>query len=76
MSETQLALASLVCLCFYINRYEGLVLSVGGNGRSYVVILEAGPTSDMSQSKQYFARINTKAGFCRVRKHHQSCSLV
>ncbi|CAH8252550.1 unnamed protein product [Arabidopsis lyrata] len=50
-----------------LDRYEGLVLSVGGNGRSYVVILEAGPSSDMSQSKQYFARISTKAGFCRVR---------
>jgi len=61
-------IASFICLCFYINRYEGLVLSVGGNGRSYVVILEAGPSSDMSQSKQYFARISTKAGFCRVYK--------
>ncbi|WZY97989.1 hypothetical protein YC2023_070318 [Brassica napus] len=50
-----------------LDRYEGLVLSVGGNGRSYVVILEAGPSSDMSQSKLYFARITTKAGFCRVR---------
>lgn len=47
-------------------RYEGLVLSVGGNGRSYVVILEAGPLADMTQSKLYFTRINTKAGFCRV----------
>lgn len=50
-----------------LDRYEGLVLSVGGNGRSYVVILEAGPLGDLSQSKLYFARINTKAGFCRVR---------
>lgn len=48
-------------------RYEGLVLSVGGNGRSYVVILETGPLADSSQSKLYFARINTKSGFCRVR---------
>lgn len=47
-------------------RYEGLVLSVGGNGRSYVVILETGPLADSTQSKMYFARINTKAGFCRV----------
>ncbi|KAL5554749.1 hypothetical protein UlMin_042150 [Ulmus minor] len=50
-----------------LDRYEGLVLSVGGNGRSYVIILEAGPMSDTSQSKLYFARINTKVGFCRVR---------
>ncbi|XP_057534575.1 protein HIGH CHLOROPHYLL FLUORESCENCE PHENOTYPE 173, chloroplastic [Amaranthus tricolor] len=54
-------------LGFTLDRYEGLVLSVGGNGRSYVVILEAGPLADASQSKMYFARINTKAGFCRVR---------
>lgn len=54
-------------LGFTLDRYEGLVLSVGGNGRSYVVILEAGPLADSSQSKMYFARINTKAGFCRVR---------
>ncbi|GER30067.1 NAD(P)-binding Rossmann-fold superfamily protein [Striga asiatica] len=50
-----------------LDRYEGLVFSVGGNGRSYVVILEAGPLADTSQSKMYFSRISTKAGFCRVR---------
>lgn len=49
-------------------RYEGLVLSVGGNGRSYVLILEAGPLADPAQSKMYFVRITTKAGFCRVSK--------
>lgn len=49
-----------------IARYEGLLLSVGGNGRSYVLILEAGPTGDTSQSKLYFVRVSTKAGFCRV----------
>lgn len=49
-------------------RYEGLVLSVGGNGRSYVLILEAGPSADPAQSKMYFVRITTKAGFCRVSK--------
>ncbi|OMO83301.1 hypothetical protein CCACVL1_11450 [Corchorus capsularis] len=54
-------------LGFTLDRYEGLVLSVGGNGRSYVVILEAGPSADTTQSKLYFARINTKVGFCRVR---------
>ncbi|KAL2932973.1 Uncharacterized protein RDABS01_016092 [Bienertia sinuspersici] len=50
-----------------LDRYEGLVLSVGGNGRSYVVILETGPLADSAQTTMYFARINTKAGFCRVR---------
>ncbi|KAK6156839.1 hypothetical protein DH2020_011087 [Rehmannia glutinosa] len=50
-----------------LDRYEGLVFSVGGNGRSYVVILEAGPLADTSQSKMYFSRISTKVGFCRVR---------
>ncbi|KAL2477467.1 high chlorophyll fluorescence phenotype [Forsythia ovata] len=50
-----------------LDRYEGLVFSVGGNGRSYVVILETGPSADTSQSKMYFARISTKVGFCRVR---------
>ncbi|KAG6495326.1 hypothetical protein ZIOFF_043120 [Zingiber officinale] len=50
-----------------LDRYDGLVLSVGGNGRSYIMILETGPLADTSQSKLYFARINTKVGFCRVR---------
>ncbi|XVF23250.1 hypothetical protein REPUB_Repub13aG0020300 [Reevesia pubescens] len=50
-----------------LDRYEGLILSLGGNGRSYVLILEAGPSADTTQSKLYFARINTKVGFCRVR---------
>lgn len=50
-----------------LDRYEGLVFSVGGNGRSYVVILETGPSADTSQSTMYFARISTKVGFCRVR---------
>ncbi|GLT38227.1 hypothetical protein SLA2020_124900 [Shorea laevis] len=54
-------------LGYTLDRYEGLVLSVGGNGRSYVLILEAGPSADTAQSIIYFARINTKVGFCRVR---------
>ncbi|XP_034899637.1 protein HIGH CHLOROPHYLL FLUORESCENCE PHENOTYPE 173, chloroplastic isoform X2 [Populus alba] len=54
-------------LGYTLDRYEGLVLSVGGNGRSYVLILEAGPSADKTQSKLYFARISTKVGFCRVR---------
>lgn len=54
-------------LGFTLDRYDGLLLSVGGNGRSYVVILETGPLADTSQSKKYFARMTTKVGFCRVR---------
>ncbi|XP_047166847.1 protein HIGH CHLOROPHYLL FLUORESCENCE PHENOTYPE 173, chloroplastic [Vigna umbellata] len=54
-------------LGYTLDRYEGLVLSVGGNGRSYVLIVEAGPSADPSQSRLYFARISTKVGFCRVR---------
>ncbi|GJZ20617.1 hypothetical protein Tco_0557207 [Tanacetum coccineum] len=27
-----------------LDRYKGLILSIGGNGRSYVLILESGPT--------------------------------
>ncbi|PIA36959.1 hypothetical protein AQUCO_03100007v1 [Aquilegia coerulea] len=50
-----------------LDRYEGLILSVGGNGRSFILILEAGPSADTSQSKMYFARMTTKVGFCRVR---------
>jgi len=50
-----------------LDRYDGLILSVGGNGRSYVIILETGPLADTSQTKKYFARMNTKVGFCRVR---------
>ncbi|RWR95601.1 hypothetical protein CKAN_02495300 [Cinnamomum micranthum f. kanehirae] len=50
-----------------LDRYDGLLLSVGGNGRSFVLILEAGPSADTSQSKLYFARMSTKVGFCRVR---------
>ncbi|CAN6192931.1 unnamed protein product [Urochloa humidicola] len=50
-----------------LDRYDGLIFSVGGNGRSYVVILETGPLADTSQSKKYFARMTTKVGFCRVR---------
>lgn len=51
---------------FSVCRYDGLLFSVGGNGRSYVVILETGPLADTTQSKKYFARMTTKVGFCRV----------
>ncbi|KAK9099866.1 hypothetical protein Scep_023296 [Stephania cephalantha] len=50
-----------------LDRYDGLVLSVGGNGRSFILILEAGPLADTTKRKLYFARMSTKVGFCRVR---------
>ncbi|GAB2210333.1 hypothetical protein Droror1_Dr00015597 [Drosera rotundifolia] len=50
-----------------LDRYEGLVLSVGGNGRSYSLILKAGPAANRSQSKLYYVRFNTKVGYCRIR---------
>ncbi|KAL0703777.1 hypothetical protein Bca4012_070202 [Brassica carinata] len=59
-----------------LDRYEGLVLSVGGNGRSYVVILEAGPSSDMSQSKLYFATITTKTGFVIIYLQYIKCMIL
>lgn len=55
-----------ISILSFMDRYDGLLLSVGGNGRSYVVILETGPLADTSQSKKYFARMTTKVGFCRV----------
>lgn len=56
-------------------RYEGLILSVGGNGRSYVLILEAGPSVDITQSKMYFVRFSTKVGFCRVNNLFPVCKV-
>jgi E1A/CREB-binding protein len=63
MHHNEVGVMSILSL---LDRYDGLILSVGGNGRSYVVILETGPLADTSQSKQYFARMTTKVGFCRV----------
>nr|GFB29445.1 high chlorophyll fluorescence phenotype 173 [Tanacetum cinerariifolium] len=50
-----------------LDRYEGLILLIGGNRRSYVLILESGPTTDASHNIQYISRISTKVRFCRVR---------
>lgn len=70
-------LNTIHCLILFnhIVRYDGLLLSVGGNGKSYILILETGPLADTSQSKLYFARINTKVGFCRVRISLTLCLL-
>nr|GEX72766.1 hypothetical protein [Tanacetum cinerariifolium] len=46
--------------------FQVTYLHEGGNKRSYVLILESGPTADASHSIQYFSRISTKVGFCRV----------
>lgn len=54
-------------LGFTLDRYEGLLFSIGGDGKGYIVILEAGPSGDTSQSKLYFARFATRVGFGRFR---------
>eukprot|EP01018_Ginkgo_biloba_P026975 Gb_02290 [translate_table: standard] len=54
-------------LGFTLDRYEGLLFSVGGDGKAYTVILETGPSGDTSQSKVYFTRLATRAGFGRFR---------
>lgn len=54
-------------LGFTLDRYEGLLFSVGGDGKAYTVILETGPAGDMSQSKLYFTRFTTRIGFGRYR---------
>ncbi|XP_057813208.2 protein HIGH CHLOROPHYLL FLUORESCENCE PHENOTYPE 173, chloroplastic isoform X2 [Cryptomeria japonica] len=54
-------------LGFTLDRYEGLLFSVGGDGKAYTVILETGPAGDMSQSKLYFTRFATRIGFGRYR---------
>lgn len=50
-----------------LDRYEGLLFSIGGDAKGYIVILEAGPSGDTSQSKLYFARFTTRVGFGRFR---------
>lgn len=46
--------------------YEGLLFSIGGDGKAYTVILEARPSGDTYQSNLYFARFATRVGFGRV----------
>lgn len=47
-------------------RYEGLVLSVCGDGKAYSLILEACSMDDPSHKIVYFARFATRLGYSRV----------
>lgn len=49
-----------------MNRYEGLVLSVCGDGKAYTLLLETDPSEDDPQSRQYFTRFPTRLGYSRV----------
>lgn len=49
-----------------LNRYEGLVLSVCGDGKTYTLLLETDPSEDDPEPRQYFTRFQTKMGFSRV----------
>eukprot|EP00252_Welwitschia_mirabilis_P016912 TRINITY_DN37663_c0_g1_i1.p1 TRINITY_DN37663_c0_g1~~TRINITY_DN37663_c0_g1_i1.p1 ORF type:complete len:573 (+),score=126.39 TRINITY_DN37663_c0_g1_i1:147-1865(+) len=50
-----------------LDRYEGLLLSLGGDGKAYTVILETAPSDETSEGKEYFTRITTRLGFGRFR---------
>lgn len=47
-------------------RYDGLVLSVCGDGKTYTLLLEAGAADGSSPSKSYFSRFSTRLGYSRV----------
>ena len=49
-----------------LNRYEGLVLSVCGDGKAYTLLLETDPSEDDPEPRQYFIRFQTKTGYSRV----------
>lgn len=50
-----------------LDRYEGLVLSVCGDGKIYNLILEACSMDDPSHKILYFARFTTRLGYSRIR---------
>lgn len=50
-----------------LDRYEGLVLSVCGDGKAYTLLLETDPSEDDPEPRQYFIRFQTKTGYSRVR---------
>jgi hypothetical protein len=50
-----------------LDRYEGLVLSVCGDGKAYTLLLETDPSEDDPQPRQYFTRFPTRLGYSRVR---------
>ena len=55
------------CWCLIEQRYEGLVLSVCGDGKAYTLFLETDPSEDDPKSRQYSARFSTRLGYSRVR---------
>lgn len=50
-----------------LDRYEGLVLSVCGDGKAYTLLLETDPSEDDPKPRQYFVRFPTRLGYSRVR---------
>ncbi|KAL2635216.1 hypothetical protein R1flu_006695 [Riccia fluitans] len=50
-----------------LDRYEGLLISVCGDGKSYSLLLETNDGEHNSVSKQYFARFSTRLGYSRIR---------
>eukprot|EP00246_Nothoceros_aenigmaticus_P013635 TRINITY_DN4791_c0_g1_i1.p1 TRINITY_DN4791_c0_g1~~TRINITY_DN4791_c0_g1_i1.p1 ORF type:complete len:295 (-),score=41.58 TRINITY_DN4791_c0_g1_i1:346-1230(-) len=52
---------------FTLDRYDGLVLSVCGDGKTYTLLLEAGAADGSSPSKSYFSRFSTRLGYSRIR---------
>ncbi|CAM6019204.1 unnamed protein product [Sphagnum balticum] len=50
-----------------LDRYEGLVLSVCGDGKTYSLLLETDSTENDSTSRLYVARFPTRLGYSRVR---------
>ncbi|KAL3692655.1 hypothetical protein R1sor_006306 [Riccia sorocarpa] len=50
-----------------LDRYEGLLLSVCGDGKSYSLLLETYDGERNSVPRQYFARFPTRLGFSRIR---------
>ena len=61
------------CWCLIGQRYEGLVLSVCGDGKAYTLFLETDPSEDDPKSRQYSARFSTRLGYSRVRS--SKCTL-
>ncbi|CAM6126680.1 unnamed protein product [Calypogeia fissa] len=50
-----------------LDRYEGLVLSVCGDGKTYSLILKTSAGEDSSQTRQYYSRFPTRLGYTRIR---------
>uniref|UniRef100_A0A7I4B1K6 NAD(P)-binding domain-containing protein n=1 Tax=Physcomitrium patens TaxID=3218 RepID=A0A7I4B1K6_PHYPA len=48
-----------------LDRYEVLVLSVCGDGKSYTLLVETDPSEDDPKCRQYFSRFPTRLGYSR-----------